>query len=201
LKTLFIFLKTTILGGLIFLLPLALVAMVGEKLLHLLAKFVTPLAKALPFESALGIQTPYFLAIFILLIASFLAGLVGRTAIGSRAKSWLENVVLQLVPGYTLLSSLAEQAGDPQTGAMSTALLGSSGRWEFCFIVERHPNGYFTVFRPGAPKPTSGAVFIVAPEQVREIDVPVADAMRCLMRDGGGSVDLLRDQLKPKEGE
>ena len=115
-------------------------------------------------------------------------------------KAWIEESVLQLIPGYTLLKGLGDQAGDSETAKMKTALLGGAGNWSFCFIVERHPNGYLTVFRPSAPSPTSGAVLFVSPDQVKEVDIPVVEVMRCLMRDGGGSVDLLRDKLKSGEG-
>jgi len=195
-KTLLKFFKTTILGGVFFLLPIVLVLLALNKILHFVAKILSPVVKSLSLGSVAGMDASYLLAILLLFSLSFLAGLIAHTALGTRMKSWLENTILQLVPGYTVLKGLGGEAGNPETSRMSTALLGTEGKWELCFVVERHPNGYLTVFKPGAPHPTSGSVFFVSPGQVQELNIPVTEAMKCLMRDGDGAVDLLRDKLR-----
>jgi len=47
------------------------------------------------------------------------------------------------------------------------------------------------VFLPGAPNPWAGTVFVVEPEGIRALDVPVMQVARCLRRLGRGGAALL----------
>lgn len=52
--------------------------------------------------------------------------------------------------------------------------------------------GQVTVFVPSAPTPAAGAVFLVARERVRVLNVPLPHAMGTVTRLGLGLKDLLK---------
>ncbi len=60
------------------------------------------------------------------------------------------------------------------------------------FVTERHDNGWYSVFVPTGPNPTSGSIYHVKPEFVHHITQPVEDVMRSIISCGAGSAPLLK---------
>ena len=70
-KPLFLFLRTTLVGGLLFLMPVVALVVVLGKALAVARQVVAPLAEHLPVHSVIGLRTPMLLAksvVFALLI-------------------------------------------------------------------------------------------------------------------------------------
>jgi uncharacterized membrane protein len=204
-KTLYNFLKTTILGGVFFLLPLVLAFLLLEKAFHFVNKIAVPFAKVLPFSAIAGIQTPYVMAVMILIAIGFFAGLIAKTSLGGRFRNSTQKL-LDKIPGYTLLRVFTAevQGGEGVSGSPVGLVDWGNDNWQWCFIVERHANGYVTIFIPGAPKPNSGSVRFLPARQIKEVSVPVSLVVKCLTQSGLGSLDLLKDKIEvqaPKKNE
>jgi uncharacterized membrane protein len=198
-KSILKFLKTTLLGGIFFLLPLILILLVLQKALAVLSKTLGPVAKALPFSSLLGIPTPYLAAGLIFILIGFFAGMIAKTSLGKHFRDWAEHY-LDKIPGYSLVRVFAQEAeASPDVKQSPVALVNwGNDNWQWCFIVERHGGKYVTIFIPGAPKPTSGAVRFLPASQVKEINVSMATAIKCLTNNVVGSLKLLREAIIPK---
>src|SRR5262245_51226276 len=94
------FVRVTFLGGILFLVPLLALVFIFQKALALSHAIVRPIATHLPFESLLGLETPKFIAIGLVLLFCFLTGLFARASFAQRSVSWLGNSVLSFIPGY-----------------------------------------------------------------------------------------------------
>lgn len=109
LKVAWRFIKTTVKGGVFFLMPLILTVFLLQKALQTVSKFVSPFARLIPFDSIAGVRTPYLLAAVILMAVGFIAGLLAQTRFGQYFKEhwerWLENHI----PGYRDLKAKADQ--------------------------------------------------------------------------------------------
>jgi len=106
--------KTTVLGGLLFLLPLVLVWKLLREVFGYASKLVAPLARFAPAENLIGFAVVDVLAVVILVLVAFLAGLAARTASGKRITERIEQLFLRKMPGYTLIKSMTQdkvQAG------------------------------------------------------------------------------------------
>ena len=103
------FLRTTLVGGILFLVPIVVLMIVLSKALAIAHKLADPIAARLPFEKLIGLRTPHVFAIALLVIFSFVAGLFARTALAKRSVGWLESSVLSNVPGYQFLKSMGER--------------------------------------------------------------------------------------------
>ena len=81
------FFKTTILGGVLFLLPLAIVLMILGYLLALASTVAQPIADRLQVQwgDVAGVGAVTMLSALVLVIISFGAGLIARTYLGKRA--------------------------------------------------------------------------------------------------------------------
>src|SRR5262245_11098312 len=96
------FIKTTLIGGALVILPLALVAILLQKALGTAHKALQPLASHLPGGPIL----PDLLAAGLVVAVCFIAGMIVRTAIGRRFRDVLERRLYDRVPGYKLLKAV-----------------------------------------------------------------------------------------------
>jgi uncharacterized membrane protein len=102
------FLKTTIVGGLLFLLPLVLVALLLSHALRFAGKAVGPISEFLTLDRVFGPAAEESLAVLILVFISLAAGLIARTRFGRDIMRRTENSFLGGLPQYRLVKSVAE---------------------------------------------------------------------------------------------
>ncbi len=126
------FVKTTLLGGAMFLLPLVLVFVLLREAIRHLAQLVAPVVKLLPAQAVGGVAMTHIVAVIILVAIAFLAGLVARPPVGTRLSKALEHLILKKMPGFTLLKSITGQEGDATDPAAATvALANIDDAWLF----------------------------------------------------------------------
>ena len=94
------FLKTTLIGGVLFLAPVVVLIAIVEKGLGYARKAVVPLADALFKGTFVPAYVGDLLAFGLLLVLCFLAGLAAKTAFARKYVDVLEQRVLAKVPLY-----------------------------------------------------------------------------------------------------
>src|SRR5688500_12489121 len=94
--------KTTILGGILFLLPIVLIVFLLGKALGLARGLSDPLVNAAGVDSVAGVATGTIVAILLLMLLSFMAGLLARTRLGQSTFNKMENSVLSLFPQWRM---------------------------------------------------------------------------------------------------
>ncbi len=194
-KTISRFVGTTILGGALFLAPIVVLAVVLNKAYDFAQRALQPVAKLGPDRLASAPTATAILAILVLALACFLAGLLARMLWAKRLVDELEGSVLSKIPGYEYL----KQAGTSVLGVSESAehpvvLAELGGAWRIGLQTDVVGKNLVAVFVPNAPNPLSGAVFLVAADRVRPAGVPLAAAMGALRRCGIGSA-ILGDSL------
>ena len=197
-KSFVAFVKTTLVGGLLFLIPVVLLVLLVQQALHLAGSGVAPLARFAPTQSVVGITVAEVAAVCSILLVCFIAGLAIRTRAGARVNTQLEQVILRRVPGFIFVKNIARGLAGLESGsALSVALARIEDAWVLSFVVERHASGLFTVFVPSAPTPAAGSIYYLTEDRLKLLDVPVSAALGCIMRLGVGSHELFdsRPQL------
>lgn len=192
----FRFIRTTILGGLLFLFPVVISVAIIGKALEFINKLSAPLAGLLPIDSIGGLAVVTLLALGILVLICFLTGLAARTALAGQLVQSLETKVLGKIPAYNLLKSKAESVLRPEDiGGMRPVLGRFDDSWQLAFEIERIPGGKVVVFLPGAPDPWSGSVSVMTEDRITPLDLTVKSAGDIMRRLGKGSTEALRDPL------
>lgn len=193
----FRFIKTTIAGGLLFILPLVLLFILIEKAIHLL---IGPVQKVLPFFagfSIAGVTSVTVTAIALLLLCCFLAGLLAKTEAASRTLGALEDKLLGNLPGYQLVKdATARFAGmDNVDGAKVVMVIQDSG-YRFGLALEAR-NDWLLVYMPdgGPAGGTAGEVQVLPVESVLITTIPWLSLLACLRRGGRGSLELAAPYL------
>jgi uncharacterized membrane protein len=186
------FLKATIVGGLLFLLPVALIVIVLRRALQAAGKVAQPISELLP-DALAGVVTATILAVLLLVLISFLAGLVARTHAGRRTIRLFENSLLGGIPQYQLVKGMAEGLAQVENAeGVKPALVSIEDGWQIGYLLEPLENGWVTVFLPQAPTPMSGTVMYLPADRVRPLDIPMVKAVSIVKHIGVGSGAALR---------
>jgi uncharacterized membrane protein len=189
------FIKSTIIGGLLVILPLGLVAMIVMKIVGMLKPVVAPIDASLPS----GLHFPNVIAAALLFLACFVTGLLAQTRRGQAALSVFESAILNRIPGYAMLRSFTRRIGNlEESETFAPALVEIEEALVPAFVVEEHADGQRTVFVPSAPTPGVGAIYIMARERVHLVDVPFLKTIKCVSRFGAGSKELLLAMRAPE---
>ena len=124
-----------------------------------------------------------------MLFICFISGLAFRSQLIKRWIGKLEDNVLSLLPGYTLVKSItADAVGEKFDHSLQPVLVQDGDSWDIGFLVEE-VEGLCTVFFPEIPRLDSGAAKIVPADTVKRINVPANLASRSLRNYGRGALN------------
>jgi uncharacterized membrane protein len=190
------FLKTTLVGGILFLLPRAIVLMILGYALRLASTVAQPISDGLDLQrwgGVAGIGVVTLLSALVLLLVAFAAGMTARTYLGERITRWFEGSLLGRLPQYQMLKSMAEGLAQLESAeGIKPALISIEGGWQIGYLLEPLENGWLSVFLPQAPTPMSGNVMYFPADRVRPLDMTMVEAMSIIKRIGVGSGAALR---------
>ena len=189
------FVKTTIIGGASFLLPVAIIIFILSYALRLVKRIAEPISHSLHLDHLVGagIGTVTVLSVAALILVSFAAGIIARTAAGRRITRWSENSLLGRLPHYQVIKSMAEGlAHIEHTSGLKPALINIEGGWQIGYLIEQFNKNCVVVFLPQAPSPMSGNVMYMPAARVRPLDVTMVQAMSIVKAIGVGSSVALR---------
>ena len=192
------FIKTTLIGGLLIVLPVYIAVLLILKAVQGLLAAVKPITAVIPGS----VEFDEILAIVVLAVICFIAGLIVRTRVGLRAKNAMERRVLQRLPGYTLLRGLAGRVtGQADEPSFAPALAEIEEALVPALIVEKLEDGSYTVLVPSVPTPMAGAIYILPPERVHPVDVPFTVALKVFSKWGTGAGEFVRAMQAAKPSQ
>ena len=185
-KSLLNFIRATITGGLLFLLPMVLLIIIFGKALNILHKVSIPISEKLP-TIIFGLDGSNLVAIALLILICFLSGLLFRSKYVRKWVKKLEDDVLIHIPGYILIKSItADAIGEKSDDDMVPILIHEDDSWNLAFLVEK--GGKFsTVFIPDAPRHDAGEVKIIPTEHIEKLDISVHKFTQSIKAYGKGS--------------
>lgn len=192
------FVKTTAIGGLLVILPLAVILFVAGEVLFTL------------YSASLGLieseRTPGFVrdnpvlvivsGAGVLLGACFVTGLIVQTRLGRYMKEGFKEKIVNRIPVFRAVTRITERfAGiDGEDFAPVEVDIHADGIAVLGFLVERLPDGRAAVFVPASPVTTVGNVLIVAPRKLRYIEANISDAVTAVSQWGVEARRLYEDK-------
>ena len=195
------FLKTTVLGGAMFLVPIVIFIVVIEKAIQLTSTVAAPIARVVPAETFAGLAVLQMIALGIVVAVCFLAGLAARTRRARNVVQSLESNVLDKIPAYALMKAKTGSMLSPEdTEDMLPVLITFDDSWQFGYEVERLDHDRTIVFLPGAPDPWSGSVCAVTSDRVTPVQINIQEVAALMKRLGKGSTEALRRSLEVSHG-
>ncbi len=186
------FIMTTVIGGVIFLVPVVFLVMVVLKAIDLMMMIAKPLASWLPIETVVGVALADIIAIVAVLLICFAAGLVARHALAGSVMRQLETRLLEKLPGYAMVKNVLKGFDTTQEDGVKPVILKLGSAERAGFEVQRLADGRSVVFIPGAPNAFSGMTQVLPPEQVTYLEVPLNRIIECSQNYGHGLAELVQ---------
>ncbi|MDB5341601.1 MAG: hypothetical protein JWN70_7220 [Planctomycetaceae bacterium] len=185
--------KTTALGGLLFLIPIVVNGIALGYVYRTAAGSYHHVRPWVPFDSATGIVVVFCLAIVVVLLACFAFGLIARRAIGRHFSQTIEQQLIKVYPKYAIFKDLlaGHLGGDENVPSLRPVQVWSGGLVHLAFEADRLGSGLVVIYFPGAPDTWNGSIALAPAEHVRPIDVPFNQLLGICERLGRQSSSLL----------
>ena len=177
------FIRTSILGGVIVLLPISILFVVFRWMYGVIRGQIKPLTDLVTDRWNLQEFIAFIIVIGIILAICFVIGVFVRTTIGRFLHEQVEQRLLRAFPGYSIVRETVLQFLGGKRPFSTVCLCRPFGNdcLMLGFVTDHHDNGWLSVFVPTGPNPTTGYIFHLRPELVQVVDHPVDDAMRSII--------------------
>jgi uncharacterized membrane protein len=196
------FLKTSLLGGVVVILPVAILVSVTLWIFRLVTGLIEPLTRLLIKDSQLNEYAAEIIVIVLIVATCFFVGVLVRTRFGGFFYRLFENRILKLAPGYSMIKDTVLQIfgsrKDSPFSSVALAQIFGNETLVTAFITDKHADGSYTLFVPTGPNPTSGLIYHLEGKYVHPVNMPVQDAMRSIISCGAGSAKLMQEFKQEK---
>lgn len=192
------FVKSTLLGGFLFLIPIVLLIVILTKAHDLMLKIAQPLSTFIPLEKIGGVAMANILVILLLLLACFLAGLLATRSRFRAIQGYIEEKILGPLPGYRVVKAFFNslELYESREEKLLPVIVELDRHRRMGFEMERSGREDVVVYLPGAPNFITGQVVIVPSQQVRRLEVPLKKVTDSLEQFGFGTTELLHGGTK-----
>jgi len=181
------FIKSTVLGGILFLVPLIVLVAVLGKAYEVMLRVAGPVLDMIPAVSVLGVALINIVTILLIILVCFVAGLVAKGRLFKGFVDRIDDKLTILLPGYAYLKSFTAAVDKDSKNPLQPVLVRQDDMSLFGFYVEPASTGHSVVYMPSAPDTTSGSVAIVEDSRITPLDANFIDTISSLRRFGLGS--------------
>lgn len=185
--------RTTILGGILFLLPFALVVFLLGQIAQVILLVADKMNSTVGEWTVGGVSLTVLLAALLLLALCYGAGLAARRSLGREFSEKLERNIMLFFPRYAIWKSqLASNFGAEQGDkALRPVLVTFDELARMGFEIER-AGDTVTVYLPGSPDVWAGQLVHVSGERVQPLSLTFAAAAALCESMGRGAGAALR---------
>lgn len=199
------FIKQSLMGGLLVVLPAVLLIFVFRWVFFVVTDLIQPLTDFVLKNLFLPEIVADIIVLGTIMVGCFFIGVTVSTTVGRWLHHRFDKHLIRLAPGYKMVKEvIVELLGDSKNSPFSNGMVakarifGADSKTEVTGLVTcEHANGDYTVFVPTGPNPTSGNMYHLPPEQVTLYpDVPVESMMKTIIGCGAGTDDLFNQPKK-----
>ena len=186
-------LKTTAIGGVIFLLPLIVIGALLGQVIQIVLVVAEVLGEWIPVDTVEGWSLLVLLAIIFIVLLCFVAGLAARRSFAKRFSQSIEKNLTLFFPRYAIIKEqmAGSIAGDDIHPKLKPVIVTFDDSARIAFEVDRTSDGRLAVYLPGAPDPWSGHVAYLKADQVEPLNIEFAEAMATFEKLGRESAKVL----------
>jgi len=186
--------KTTTVGGLVFMVPIVVIVVILGKAFELMLKVARPIDELIPIESIGGIAFVNLLALLAILLLCFVAGVIAKSPVARKFYQAIDSGLLA-IPGYAFIKAYTDsmKLGETEAKSMQPVLVRLDDCSQLGFEVERLDNGLVVIYLPGAPDPWSGTVAYFDADRAKKLELSASEAISNLRQLGRGSQALQKE--------
>jgi uncharacterized membrane protein len=180
------FIKQTFINGIVFLVPVVAIVWIFSGAIGGLVSVFGSMQKN---ETVKKIGGPFFLlliSIVFIVCVIFLTGVLIHFTFLRKFNDWLENRVLNMVPGYELYKNMMEEKLHIKNAAGKPVLVQWSESQQLGVQIEEHNNETCTVYFPNASLTGGGTVHIISKKLITILDMPLIEMDDLMNKSGKG---------------
>jgi uncharacterized membrane protein len=195
------FIKVTVIGGVFFLIPLAIVILLVGKLVGVMRGVASSLSPLLAMDTPIGTIVLNLLALLVILGFCFLAGLAAQGVTAKKIVGKLDATLLAALPGYAFVKGFADnmRRSDEMSESFLPVAVHFDDYSQLAFEIEREPNGKVALYLPSAPNPWSGTVVYVTDDRVNRLSMSLNEALKNIRMLGKGSSAIVERQRSKED--
>jgi uncharacterized membrane protein len=185
-KRLIEFIKTTAIGGVVVIVPMAILTVAIGDILKKLIEVTQPLTQNMPFSPLANSILAVLTVVLVVIAVFFIAGLLLNTFWGSVVKNWIEIKIFERIPMYSTVKGLTQRFAGIESSDFPVAevdLYGSDSR-VLGIVIEQLPDDRLMVYIPISPVVTVGQLHIVPKNCVKELDASLPNTITCISQMG-----------------
>ena len=191
------FVISTTLGGMLLLVPLAMLGVVLYFAYDVLVQLAQMTGLNLPFSDVVDGLIIGVSALAAVVLLCFMIGLALRTGIGRAVEERLDQLLEKYLPVLGMLRNLVMQIAGSQEDVQKlkpaeVQLHGGESR-QYALVVEELPDGRAVVFVPTVPAATIGQIYVLPMAAVTVLDTPVQELLNAVTQWGAGASLIYRE--------
>jgi uncharacterized membrane protein len=193
------FINQSFIGGVLVIAPIIILLLGLRWAVNSVQSLIAPMTSPLVRISGAPPLLVDLLVIALIFFSCFIVGTAVATSAGRWAQNFVDAHLARFAPGYRLIRDIIQQMFGTNSNSPFTKgevavvqLYGTQNPVRATAIItSRHSNGWFTVFVPTGPNPTSGFVYHLPPECVEtRPDIKLDTAFKSIISCGAGSSEL-----------
>lgn len=185
------FIRNTFINGIIFLIPLVALGWVFSGAIKGVVAVVGSAQNNLWVGSHGGLLLLLPMVLLLVVAFVFALGILVRIALLSRAKNWLEQQVLDVVPGYNFLKTMMEEKLHVKGSNGVPVLVQWPASQQLGILIDEK-DGRAVVFFPNSTIIGGGDIHVVDAAQIMRLPFSLTELDDILIRSGGGLLEQLR---------
>jgi len=186
------FIRNTFINGIIFLIPLVALGWVFSGAIGGIVSVVVGAQNTSWVKAHGGLLLLLPIVILLLVAFIFALGVLVHVTLLSRAKNWLEQQVLDMVPGYNFLKTMMEEKLHVKGNNGMPVLVQWPASQQLGILIEEKDD-CAVIFFPNGTIIGGGEIHVVDSKQITRLSFPLTELDDILIRSGGG----LLEQLDP----
>jgi len=170
-------LRSHIVTGFIFIMPVLITLAVLMKFWDHLLKAGSRLAKLLHVNTVLGPPGDAVMAVLFFLLICIVAGFLIRLSFLKTMSERIDRQLSALIPGYGQLRSEARKkigGEEEKRPSFDACLVKVQDLWQPGYLIEQNGDGTWTVFMPEVPALTTGHVYVADSARIRKLEIDSA---------------------------
>jgi uncharacterized membrane protein len=194
------FILTTVLGGVLFLIPFVLIVVLLGKGFMIMRTIAEKMDVLLPWDLVAGLPIVDVLAVLFLISCCFIAGLVARSSWARDLRNRVDDLLLQLIPGYAWIKGMTGNVSNEDAAAgFKPVWIRLDDQYQVGYEVERCEGDLVAVFLPGAPDPRTGTLSYVESDRIENLDSSFNEVTKNFRRLGMGSAAKISQSKIPTQ--
>ncbi|NRB38068.1 MAG: DUF502 domain-containing protein [Pseudomonadales bacterium] len=199
------FINNSFIGGILILLPLAILAVVFHWMFTTITDLIQPFTDLVISSFSLPEVIGDALVIIFMALLCFVVGSLVSTSLGRYIHQYFDRYFSRMAPGYRIIKDIVNQFfGDNDDSPFMNGVVArvqlfgqDVATTATALVTSVHPDGSYTVFVPTGPNPTSGMIYHLPKECVELFPEINVDAMlKTVISCGAGSSDLFKEKSK-----